>query len=144
MRHPFGASLVLCGCLMSSMVAADKAMPRGPAPRFMVVTEISKEGITLQERIPGDKKADLYVEKTYEVEFADFQVLDTGGQPLTKETFRKRVDDEPIVLVFAEKVEPAYSKTVRAATAVIVVNPGKLRLTSESGLVEAKPVPEKP
>jgi hypothetical protein len=108
----------------------------------MAVTKISGDGIRLEERLPGREKAECYRERVYELGFADVQVLDAAGKPLTQEGFRKRIAAQPVVLVFAEKVEPAYCRVVRNETVVLVVRRGKLEPTIESELIKTKVVPE--
>src|SRR5947209_6214952 len=106
-------SLAACIASFGIGVAEERAKPRGPGPQFMVVTEVSRDGITLEHRTPGRAKAGLVRERVYELGFADFQTLDAAGKELTQEQFRQRAAVEPVVLVFAEKVEPAYCRIVR-------------------------------
>ncbi len=144
MVRAYVLAIAACVFPIGGGTADEKAKPRGPAPRLMVLTDVSREGIALRERTPGRDNADLYRERVYELGFADFRPLDAAGKDLTPEQFRKRVAGEPVVLVFAEKVEPAYCRVVKAETVVLVVKRGKLEPTVESEWIKNKVVPEPP
>lgn len=135
-------SLAACVVSVGPAAADERAKPRGPAPQLMVVTEVSRDGITLEQRTPGRDKTGLGRERVYELGFANFRILDAAGQELTQEQFRQRAAVEPVVLVFAEKVEPAYCRVVRPEAVVLVVKRGKLEPTIEAEWIQTKVVPE--